>query len=127
MSDDALINMVLAFVLLLIGLMFLEGIWHGKGKLIKPVLNVDNLFFSKIRDKRILRLGDQLAFLICITMSVFTLANGLLIIAYDRIPNISAIFIFIAVVLAWPIRVIFITVYKNTEYKDIPRIWPFRK
>ena len=103
MDNTLIINVIFSFVLLLIGLMFLEGIWQKKGKIIKTGFNIDNFFFPEIKDKRILKSGDQLAFLICLIMSLFTLFNGILFLFFDKIPNVSAIFIFVAVVLSWPI------------------------
>ncbi len=127
MKENLIINIVFSFALILIGLMFLEGIWHKKGKIIKSLVDIDNIIFPKIEDKRILKSGDQLAFLICIAMSLFTLLNGLLFLIYPLIPNVSAIFIFIAVFLTWPIRIIFIGYFKSKKYKEVPRIWPFPK
>ena len=127
MDNTLIINLIFSFVLLLIGLMFLEGIWQKKGKIIKTGFNIDNFFFPEIKDKRILQSGDQLAFLICLTMSLFTLVNGILFLIFDKIPNVSAIFIFVAVVLSWPIRIIFIFLKRNSRYEEIPRIWPFPK
>jgi hypothetical protein len=107
--------------------MFLEGIWKKKGTIIKTGFNVDNFFFPDIKDKRILKAGDQLAFLVCVLMSLFTLINGLFFLISDKIQNVSAVFIFVAVVLSWPIRISFIFLIKNRSYDDLPRIWPFKK
>jgi hypothetical protein len=125
MDNSLIINVIFSFVLFLIGLMFLEGIWQKKGKIIKSGFNIDNFFFPEIKDRRVLKSGDQLAFLICITMPLFTLINGFLFLISDKIPNVSAIFIFVAVVLSWPIRIIFIFINRNRDYKEVPRIWPF--
>jgi hypothetical protein len=113
--------------LLLIGLMFLEGIWHKKGGIIKSLIDIDDIFFAKIKDKRILKAGDQVAFLVCAVMALSTLLNGLLFLLDPLIPNVSAIFIFIVVVLTWPVRIIFISYFKKRKYEEIPRIWPFAK
>lgn len=107
--------------------MFLEGIWKGKGTVIKGVGNVDKFLFPKIKDKRILKSGDQLAFIVCFIMSLLTLINGLLFLISDKIPNVSAIFLFIAVVLCWPIRIVFIFINRNRDYEEVPRIWSFSK
>ena len=127
MDNSLVLNIFFSFILFLIGLMFLEGIWHKKGKLIKIYFDIDNFFFPEIKDKRILKSGDQLAFLICIVMAVCTLLNGMLFLISQAIPNVSAIFIFVGIVLPWPIRIIFINFYKKKEYQEIPRIWPFPK
>jgi len=127
MDKSPILNIVFSFALLLIGLMFLEGIWKGKGTVIKSIGNIDNFFFPKIKDKRILKSGDQLAFLVCLIMSLLTLINGLLFLISDKIPNVSAIFIFVAVILSWPIRILFIYSKRNSNYNDVPRIWPFPK
>ena len=126
MFENLIINIILSFALMLVGLMFIEGIWHGKGKTIKSYIDIDNLFFPKLEDKRILKSGDQLAFLICLIMSLCTLFNGLLFLFFSDIPNVSAVFVFI-VVLTWPIRIIFIYVNKNKKYEELSRIWPFSK
>lgn len=127
MDKSPILNIVFSFALLLIGLMFIEGIWKKKGKVIKSGVNVDNLFSPNLKDKRILKSGDQLAFLVCLIMSLLTLINGLLFLISDKIPNVSAIFIFVAVILSWPIRTLFIYSKRNSNYNDVPRIWPFPK
>ncbi len=127
MDSNLIVNIVFSFALLLIGLMFLEGIWHKKGKIIKSFLDVDDLFFPQLKDKRIITSGDQLAFSVCVLMAMCTLFNGLLFTVYPSIPNVSAVFIFIAIILSWPIRIIFICFYKNKKYENVPRIWPFSK
>jgi hypothetical protein len=121
------INIIIAFFIFGIGLMFLEGIWSGKGTVIKGFGNIDNFFFSKIKDRRVLKVGDQLSFIICIIMALCTLANGLVYVFNSEVPNISAIFLFVAVVLTWPIRLLFINRYKDSKFEDVPRIWPFPK
>ena len=125
--NSVILNLIISFVIILIGLMFLEGIWQKKGKVVKSLLNVDNLFFPEIKDKRILKVGNQLAFMVCIFMALLTLINGFLFLVSDRIPNVSAIFLFVAVVLCWPIRIVFVFINRNRDYKDVPRIWPFSK
>ena len=127
MDNILVINIIFAFIIFLMGLMFLEGIWSGKGTVIKGFGNIDNFFFSKIKDRRVLKSGDQLSFTICLVMSLCTLANGLVYVFYPEVPNISAIFLFVALVLTWPIRLLFINHYKNCKFEDVPRIWPFQK
>jgi len=127
MDKSVVLNIMFSFALFLIGLMFIEGIWRKKGRVIKTGFNVDTLFFSNLKDKRILKSGDQLAFLICLLMSLFTLINGLLFLISDNIPNVSGIFIFVAVVLSWPIKILFIYIKRNSNYNELPRIWPFQK
>lgn len=127
MQNILIINIIIAFFIFGIGLMFLEGIWRGKGTVIKGIGNIDNFFFPKIKDKRTLKSGDQLAFLVCLIMSLLTLINGLLSLISDKIPNVSAIFIFVAVILSWPIRILFVYSKRNSNYNDVPRIWPFSK
>ncbi len=122
-----IINLVFSFALIMIGLMFLEGIWQGKGSVVKSFFNIDNWLFSKMNDKRILKTGDQLAFIICVLMASFTFANGLLSTFLPQVPNVSAIFLFIGVLLSWPIRIFFVSLYKNKKYREVPRIWPFQK
>ena len=127
MNKSFVINCIFSFILLLIGLMFLEGIWKKKGKIIKTGVDLDNLFFPDLKDKRLLKSGNQLAFLICLLMSLLTLINGILFLFSDDVPNISAIFIFVGVVLSWPIRMIYIYTNRHSNYDDVSRIWPFRK
>lgn len=121
------INLIFAFILLLMGLMFLEGIWHKKGKIVKNYLDIDNFFFPDLRDKRLLKVADQMATFICFLMAVFTLFNGLIADIFKPMPNVSMIFIFVAIFLSWPARIIFIYVYRNKAFEEVPRIWPFRK
>ncbi len=127
MNGDFLINTLLSFALLLIGLMFIEGIWHKKGVLIKSLVNIDNFFFPELQDKRILILGDQLAFIVCIGMALFTFVNGIFCLFNPSFPNISGIFVFIGVLLSWPIRVIFIFVNRNKDFDKVSSIWPLKK
>lgn len=125
MDNSPVLNITLSFVMILIGLMFLEGIWRKKGKVVKSYLDVDKLFFPNIKDKRLFKAGDQFAFIVCLLMSMLTLINGLLFFVSDNIPNISAIFLFVAIVLSWPMRIVFIY-YSNKKCNDIPRVWPFK-
>lgn len=127
MNEALFLNFIFAFVILMIGLMFLEGVWHKKGKVIKNFLDVDDYFFPNLKDKRILKAGDQLAFIICLFMAVFTFINGLIVHFLKSVPNISLIFILVAVFMVWPIRIIFISIYRNSRHEEVPRIWPFRK
>ena len=127
MNNILLINIILSFILFLIALMFIEGIWHKKGKLVKAGLDIDNLFFPKLKDKRILKAGDQLAFLICILMSLCTLINGLLSLIFPSIENISGIFVFVTIILVWPIRILFIFLNRNKKDEEVSMIWPFPK
>lgn len=127
MVNNIVLNLMISVVIILIGLMFLEGIWHKKGSIIKSMLDVDDLFFPKIKDPRILKVGDQLSFIICCLMALLTLINGLLFLLSDKIPNVSAIFLFVAVVLSYPTRIVFIFMNRNRDRQDLPRIWPFRK
>jgi hypothetical protein len=126
-GDFFIINIAFSFALVMIGLMFLEGIWQGKGSVVKSFFNIDNWLFSKISDKRILKAGDQLSFIVCVLMAFFTFANGLLSVFFPKVPNVSAIFLFIGILLSWPIRIFFVSLYKNKENRDVPRIWPFPK
>ena len=125
--NSLILNLLISFVIILNGLMFLEGIWQKKGKFVKALLNVDNLFFPEIKDKRILKAGNQLAFMVCLFMALLTLINGFLFLVSDRIPNVSAIFLFVAVVLCWPIRIVFVFINRNRDYEQVLRIWPFSK
>jgi len=125
MNEILFVNTVFSFVLLLIGLMFLSGIWREKGRFWGG-LNLDRFFFPVLKDRKILKKADQLAFMICIIMAVFTLLNGIISTIYPALPNVSAIFIFIAVFLSWPIRILFVVTNKNKKYQDVPAIWPFK-
>jgi hypothetical protein len=127
MNENLVINIILVFVQVLMGLMFLEGIWHKKGKAIKSCLDIDNLFFSKSKDKRIFKSGDRLAFLICLIMAICTLINSILFLIFPNIPNISAIFIFVSIILTWPLRIFFLFLNKDKSYDEVVRIWPFPK
>jgi hypothetical protein len=127
MNEILFFNSIFAFILFLMGLMFLEGLWHKKGKALKNFFDIDEYFFPEIKDKRIIKSGDQLAFIICATMSSLTLLNGIIANFVNNVPNVSAIFIFIAVFLSWPIRIIFLYLYKKKPYEELPKIWPFPK
>jgi len=107
--------------------MFIEGTFKGEGRAIKLFYNVDNLLFANIKNKKILKIGDQISFMICLTMSLLTLLNGVMSIYIPNTPNISAIFIFIGIILSWPIRILFIHIYKSRADSNLPRIWPFSK
>lgn len=127
MENNLALNVILSFCLLLIGLMFLEGIWNKKGTVIRTGLNVDKLFFPDIKDRKLFKAGDKVAFILCAMMSLLTLINGLLIAISDSVPNISAVFVFIAVVLSWPIRIAFIHFMRKRTCSGLPIVWPFRK
>ena len=100
--EDILVSFVSSFILFLLSMIYLSGVWRKH-----YVYNFDQVIFPK-HNTIILKSGDKLAFVICITMSLFTLINGLLILYSPSIHNVSAIFIFIGVFLTWPIRIAFI-------------------
>jgi hypothetical protein len=100
--ENILINFVSSFILFLLSMVYLSGFWRNYS-----LYNFDQVIFPK-QNTKILKYGDKLAFLICITMSLFTLINGLLMIYFPSIHNVSAIFIFVGIFLTWPIRIIFI-------------------
>lgn len=127
MYKNIFINLILSAIIFMIGLMFIEGIWQKKGKIIKNIINIDYIIFPNATDKRIFILGNQLAFIICALMALLTLINCLLLITFDYIPNMGGIFFFLSAVFTWPIRVIFILFYKRYPYEKAPRIWPFKK
>lgn len=122
-----ILNIILAFVLFLVGLLFLEGLWQGKGKIIKFSFDFDGLVFPNLKDRRILRIADQIAFWICALMAILTLLNGLLIWISNQVSNFSVIFIVVVIFLSWPARIIFILINRNHTYDQLPRIWPFPK
>ncbi len=122
MTSDLLMNIVLAFVLFMIGLGFLSGILRGT---YKYTFNYDKLFFSNARDGRVFKIADQWAFMICFLAAICTLSNGIISFYFPAIPNVSAIFLLI-VALALPFRVIFTIMYKNKKYESIPVLWPFK-
>lgn len=103
-----LLDLMLAFGLVLIGLMFINGIWHGKGTIIKNYFDIDTLFFPKLDDREIIRIGDRVAFLICIVAALLTFLNGLLCLLSPSVLNISGIFLFFIIIFIWPIRIVFI-------------------
>jgi hypothetical protein len=125
MNNSFFFNIILAFAIMLVSLMFLEGIWGKKGKMIKSYFDIDKLFFPNIKDKKLFKAGNQFAFVLCILMSVLTLINGVLCFVSENIPNVSAVFLFVAIVISWPMRIAFIY-YSNKKYNDVPRIWPFK-
>ncbi len=122
MTNDLLINIILAFALFLIGLGFLSGFLRGA---YRYTFNYDKLLFSNARDGRVFKIADQWAIMICFFMAVCTLLNGIFSYLYPAIPTIGIIFFLIAI-LALPFRIIFTIVYKNKKYESIPVIWPFK-
>lgn len=126
MENTLGLNIILSIFSLLLGIMFVSGFWSGEGSLMKG-LNIDKFLFRSIKDKRTFKSGDQLAFLLCACMSLGIFINGILSYVVPGTPNISAIFLFIAVFLSWPIRIIFLFLNYGKRYEDIPRIWPFLK
>lgn len=111
---------------LLIGVMFIGGFWRGKWSLMSGS-TVDKVMFRSIKDKRIFRSGDQLVFMVCLLMSLCILTNGVLEYIIPETPDVSAVFLFVAFFLSWPIRVVFILFNRNKRYEDMPKIWPFSR
>jgi len=126
---ENLFNLVLAFGLLLVGLMYYEGVWHknrSKPSALWNLIDTDRMLFPSINNPLLFRRGDQLAALICFIGALLTALNGILSYA-GLVPNISAIFFFGALFSSFPARVIFIISYKDSPPDKIPMIYPFRK
>lgn len=123
--DDVEINFALGIGLLILSFMFLKGFfqadYHKDSKFTK-IIDIDVLIFP---DKKELILeANKLAFWICILMSLFTFLNGILIIFFRDIINISAIFMFIGFVGSWLGKYSFLLFYKNKSLNEIPNLWP---
>ncbi len=123
LMEDLLMNIMLSFGMFIVGGLFLSGFWRGT---YRYTINFDKLFFSDARDRRVLKIADQWAFVVCLVMALCTLANGIASHISPDIPNVSALFLFTAVILSFPVRFIFTIVYKNKKYEAIPVSWPFR-
>jgi hypothetical protein len=123
MTEVLFFNIIFSFALFMIGLGFLSGFLRGAYKF---TINFDKLFFSNARDGRIFKIADEWAFIFCFLMAVCTLSNGFISYFCPAIPNVSAIFFFIAIFLSLPIRYIFTIIYKNKKYESIPIVWPFK-
>lgn len=128
MEDKSnLLNFIFAVIIFMIGLMHLEGLFHKKNKkgIIKTMIDWDRVLLSELDNETLIKKSDQLAFIICGIMSFLTFLNGLLA-YYINLPNVSIIFILIAVIATWPIRFLFLYAYKNKSVDKLPRIWPFK-
>src|SRR5208283_297289 len=121
MHSDAVLNLFLSFVLLFMGLMFLGGLFH------RANVNPDDIFFSAIKDRRIFKAADQVAFDTCVAMMLFALLNAFALHTYSLVPSVRAFFVVIGIILSWLIRLIFIAIYRNKNYNQVPRIWPFSR
>lgn len=107
--DDMLVDFGFSFILFLLSIIYLSGVWRNY-----PMYNFDQVVFPR-HNTNLLKSGDKLAFWICIIMSSLTLINGLLIMYFPTVHNISAIFIFIGLFLTWPIRIIYIFIKGKEE------------
>lgn len=94
--DDSLgLYVIFSVFTLLIGVMFIGGLWRGKWSLMSG-FTVDMVIFRSIKDKRIFKSGDQLVFMVCLLMSLCILTNGVLAYIIPETSNVSAIFLFVA-------------------------------
>lgn len=126
MNNSFELYVIFSISTLLIGIMFVGGFLRGKWILAKG-MNIDLIMFKSIKDKRTFKSGDQLVFCVCLLMSLCIFINGILAYIIPDMPNISAIFLFVAFPLSLPIRIVFILLNYNKRYRDVPRIWPFSK
>lgn len=94
-EDSLGLYVVFSVFTLLMGMSFIGGFWGGRLPLMSG-FTVDMVIFRSIKDKRILRSGDQLVFMICLLMSLCILVNGILVYTIPGTQNISAIFLFVA-------------------------------
>lgn len=121
------INAIFALVIFVIGLMFLKGMWKNKQRTIKGLLGISYETPQDLKSNKLVSAANQLAFMICLLMTLLTLADGVVAYYTASAPNITLILAFIAIFLTWPIWVGFISIYKKKKDQDIPRIWPFPK
>ncbi len=125
MPEEIIINFALGFGLLILGLMFLYGLFHNSYKRnFSFTIDPDHLFF---KDKNeLIKESDKLAFWVCSLMSLMTVGNGVLIVYVKNFPNISMIFVFIGFAGSWLIKYSFLFYYKNLPVESIPKFWPSR-
>jgi hypothetical protein len=75
----------------------------------KAVINLDNLFFDKTRDKAAIREVNKIVLLACAFFAILTLTNGI-ILNKINIGDYKELFIIASLVVAFPIRYICIFV-----------------
>ncbi len=149
LKNDFVLYLAVSLALFGIGVMFLAGFWRrqeswnrwlwskvptwirrtGTQVPSKAIFesDPDDSYFADIKDRRTLKAGDQLAFVICTLTAICTLLNGMVSLSNPSFPNVSAPFLLIGFFLIWPIRMIFIRIYKSKDYEQVPRIWPFSR
>ena len=119
-------NILLSIGVLYLGLLFLGGLFRNKMPWFGWLLNTDSILFPFIKDERIFRSGDRVAFLVCATSAFLTVFTTIVSLLIPKIPNFGFVFLVFGLVLVFPARVIFLVLNKHKTFLEVPRIWPFQ-
>jgi len=119
-------NFAFAYLLVILGLMFLNGYFHEeRNTRFRRVIDLDKVIFPKLDNPKLVKAADRLAYAICIVCAILTAATGLLAYLHASIPNIGALFMFVGFIGSWVTRLIFIAFFIGKPLQQLPKIWPF--
>ena len=109
---------IAAFAIILIAL-FINAVYDpgpGEKHIFKAVLNFDNIFFNRDRDAIAIKKGNRLVAVLCSALAVLTVINGFLT-TRIQFPDLTEKFIIAALVVAFPVRYIYIFRRINNKEK----------
>ena len=69
-------------------------------------ITVDRILFKNV-DKNLIKKANDMSAIICFFMAILIFINSTIVIFID-IPNISILFLLVAVIFSWPIRIVYI-------------------
>jgi hypothetical protein len=91
-----LINLAIAFVMLLYALMFRYGYFRGKqNNKYRKTINLDEILFPGL-DENLAHRVDLICFWVVLCMTMLTAINGGMSALFTSVPNVSMIFLVIA-------------------------------
>jgi hypothetical protein len=132
MDNESLVGVAfVAFGGIVAGLMFLFGYLHGEGNSrFRVIIDLDKIVFPDLRNERLIKSADRIAFLICSFVSIIILIIGVFVyfrfFHIDKLLNLTSAWLLMAIVLSWFMRYVFIYVYRKRSSEDVPRIWPLK-
>jgi hypothetical protein len=101
-------NIVSAFGLVFVGLLFYIGYFRNKIRPLGFVFNFDVIFIPNIDSEDLIIEGDKIAFYCCALFASLELLSTLVSLVFPDVPNIGLVFFATGLLLAYPLRIFFI-------------------
>ena len=96
MNDEVVFTVAFGIGIFIVGLMYKAGILSGrKNSKYRNIISFEAIIFKEVKESILIKV-DNISFWICASMAILTIINGLLQNAVYWIPNITMIFVVIA-------------------------------